>query len=523
MISPHDKSFDRIEHDLPSAEREQQRLKSLTELGLLDTESIPVFEEATQTAAHFLDAPICILGVIDRDRHWFKSAVGLSRIGLMNELAISRQLPRSESFCSRVLERRRSLMIADTTLDPELKNGLLVQTYGIHAYLGVPLFDRKGNCLGTLSIMELVPRSFSSKDVAFLELMARWCMGEFDQRRSIESVPHALIDRHLPSVSLDALSLPVAEAAIATPPVSRNDALFVKSELITQMTQELRTPLTSVLGMTSLLKREIYGPLTEKQKEYMDVVHNSGQYLLSVVNEILELGGLDASKQSLDLSPVDIEMLCQQAISSLSQAAQRREQELRLTVEPGPRIWLLDKGKIRQMMYHLAFSLIEASNPGSIIRIHVSRKQNHLHLMLWTSHPWFGDGLPQTQLNSSFDDLDSEHLLTVSAVPGSVSHRADTFGDEAGSLNDGGSWEPKEAIESLTAEPLTSVEQSTAIAKSAMQEPATHDRDRQELGIRLSRQLAKMHGGEVAIQGAAETGYHYVVVLPHLTRGSAES
>ncbi len=67
--------------------REQQRLKALSDLGLRQPETIPVFEEATQTAAHFLEAPISILGFVDHERHWFKSAVGLSRLGLMNYLA----------------------------------------------------------------------------------------------------------------------------------------------------------------------------------------------------------------------------------------------------------------------------------------------------------------------------------------------------------------------------------------------------------------------------------------------------
>ncbi|MBC1270559.1 histidine kinase, partial [Trichormus variabilis FSR] len=77
----------------------QQRLTVLSELGLRQPETIPVFEEATQTAAHFLEAPISILGFVDQERHWFKSAVCLSRLGLMNHLAQNRQLLRRESFC----------------------------------------------------------------------------------------------------------------------------------------------------------------------------------------------------------------------------------------------------------------------------------------------------------------------------------------------------------------------------------------------------------------------------------------
>lgn len=129
--------------------REQQRLKALSELGLRQPETIPVFEEATQTAAHFLEAPISILGFVDQERHWFKSAVGLSRLGLMNQLAQNRQLLRWESFCTQVVEGAQAVVINDTRhlANTELAASRLVQDYGIRAYLGAPLIDAYGNCL----------------------------------------------------------------------------------------------------------------------------------------------------------------------------------------------------------------------------------------------------------------------------------------------------------------------------------------------------------------------------------------
>jgi len=72
--------------------------------------------------------------------------------------------------------------------------------------------------------------------------------------------------------------------------------------------------------MAGVVSREIYGPLTAKQKEYLEIIQNSGRYLLSLVNEISELGALDGT-QSLNLISVDIEMLCQQAINILEEAA----------------------------------------------------------------------------------------------------------------------------------------------------------------------------------------------------------
>ncbi|HBE32451.1 MAG TPA: histidine kinase, partial [Cyanobacteria bacterium UBA11368] len=309
-----------------------QRLKALAESRLLEAETIAVFEEATQTAAHFLDVPICILGLMDKDRQVFKSAVGLSRLGLMNQLASSRQLPREESFSTHVVESQKVLAINNTASDPLYSKSVLVQQYGIRAYLGVPLFTSSGQCLGTLEVMERVPRNFTTKEIEFLELMARWTMSEFERNRLLETGTRSQVQVNL--------SAPIRLSSTSGNQLTTNQ---VQVKLLSALTQELRTPLTSVMGMASVLGREIYGPLTTKQKEYLEIIQTSGQYLLTLVNEILALGTLDAENSQLNLAATDIEMLCQQAIASLEEMAHRREQQLRLSVEPGNRIWQLDR------------------------------------------------------------------------------------------------------------------------------------------------------------------------------------
>lgn len=454
----------------PGSTQEQQRLATLSELGLLETESIPVFEEATQTAAHFLNAPICVLGLVDYDRQWFKAAIGLSRIGLMNDLASSRQLPRQEAFCASVVDRRQVLIINDAVAHPAFANSLLTQRYGIRAYLGVPLFAANGCCLGTLAIMDLAPREFTVRDAELLELTARWCMSEFERNRLLKIAAQGA---RFASASSD------QQPHAIEPPIHS-----VKVNLMTQMTQELRTPLTSILGMASVLNRQIYGSLTNKQKEYIDIVHSSGQYLLLLVNEILELGELDDRSQNLNLSPVDIEMLCQQALATLEQVARQREQKIHLTIEPGSRIWSLDKHKVRQLLYHLVFGVIQLSSADSVIRVHISRKRCLLNLNVWTSHPWLGDGLPQAALP---DALSAQLLKEASVGETAVAYSGLAMGKA----------------------------QSETTETSKREEAQL---DRQSLGLMLSRRLAELHGGSLMLQGSMEAGYRYEVSLPQLNR-----
>ena len=492
MLSSEGRLFGRL-NQLPSLEREQQRLDALHELELCNRGSVPVFEEATQTAARILDATICILGIIDRDRQFLKSAIGLSKIGLMNDLASSRQLPRQEAFCADVVDSHQVLLINDTLAHTRFADSTLVQQYGIRAYLGVPLITFNGHCIGTLAVMELAPRDFCDRDIELLELVARWSMSEFERDRFLQSQTPSALKKSAATLS----------STMLTPAALRLKT--VKLDLITQMTQELCTPLTSIMGMASVLNRVIYGPLTDKQKEYMDIIHDSGQDLLTLVNEILEIGALGVDQKLLDITPTDVEMLCQQAFSTLGTLAQRREQQIRLTIAPGRRTWLLDKDKVRQIIYHLVFNLLQSSSTDSVIRVHVTHKRNQLQLTIWTSHPWLGDGLPQSELQAN---------QRIKAIVSGVNH---DHGDRP-RLND----------MNFDGQELDLPEENVVFKgypdPSETEDPrdlgSLSEGDRQSLGLMLSCCLAQAHSGEIMIQGSTESGYRYVVNLPELAVNS---
>jgi signal transduction histidine kinase len=505
MVEPENQLFRRLEPGTALA-REQQRLKALSELGLIEAQTIPVFEEATQTAAYLLDSPICILGFLDQNRYWFKSAVGLSRLGLMNQLAQERQLARNESFSAHVVENQQVLAIADTLNNPTFAKKMLVQRYGIRAYLGVPLLSAVGHCLGAISVMDLEPRTFTIRDIKFLELIARWSMSEFERNRLLKTQDANTAQEAV--ATLERASQQILSPVRVAPTSSQPDpfsTIQVKLELLAQLTQELRTPLTSVLGMAGVVSREIYGPLTSKQKEYLEIIQNSGRYLLSLVNEISELGVLDDSNQSLNLTSVDIEMLCQQAINTLEEAANRREQEIRLSVEPGrSRIWFLDKDKVRQLLYHLVFSVIQSASTGSVIRIHVSHKDDELNVTVSVSHPWLGDGL--TQVDPYFFQL-----LTPADSNYSETAPNDPQRQEAGATTIPGQSDQS----GLSAASLSNL-RSSAIS-SQLTQPHNFNRSHESLRLLLSCYLAELHGGTIFIQGTRESGYRYVVSLPELT------
>ncbi|WP_414619796.1 histidine kinase dimerization/phospho-acceptor domain-containing protein [Calothrix sp. CCY 0018] len=511
MVEPENKMFAHKDGWATPENKEQQRLQALLRLGLRQPETIPVFEEATQTAAHFLEAPISILGFVDNERHWFKSAVGLSRLGLMNQLAQTRQLSRQESFCTQVVESMQMVVINDThKLDrAELVSGKLVKDYGIRAYVGVPLIDAQGYCLGALAVMDLIPRNFSTKDIEFLQIIARWSMSEFERNRLLqEGTAKSISSKKTNNFEESSTS----EIKISAP--AFQNSVFtsqLKLQLLGQLTQELRTPLTSVLGMASVLGREIYGPLTTKQREYLEIIQHSGRYLLSLVNEISELGAMDDTNTELNLAPVDIEMLCQQAINTLEETAARREQDIRLSIEPGRnRILPLDKDKVRQILYHLIFSVIQLSATGSVVRIHVSYKEDALLLTIWVSHPWLGEGITEVDPYFRLSQISSMQLAS------DITSAFTTHPDSRQTLN---------GMASKNNIPISENISSGGIAVDSSDNENKSQSDgvsRETLGLLLSCQLAELHGGDITIQGSQESGYRYVLSLP-LDQGNTKA
>ncbi len=518
-------------------EQEEQRLKALSEFGLLQAQTIPVFEEATQTAAELLDAPICILGFLDRRRHLFKSAVGLSRLGLMNKIAQERQLVREESFCNYVVECHQVLALDDTLLAPDFVQKILVQQYGIRAYLGVPLIDTQGNCLGAIEIMEQSPRVFTHKDIQSLEIIARWSMSEFERQWLLNTKSsEETLSHHHTNSSSESIILPPGQNILAQSILDKvkanaqsqknflstpqknlvfpgdfvTETLNVKLELLEQLIQELRTPLTSILGMATVLSREIYGPLMSKQKEYLEIIQKSGRYLLSLVNEISELGTIANKIEDLDLATVDIEMLCQQVAHSLEDGAKRREQQIRVSVERDrTRAWVLDKEKIRHLLYHLLFSVIQSATTGSIIRVHVFSSTDSKKVAVSVSHPWLGDGLIDVEpilarlpvnknspLPATDDDPAIAHSSPHLLAPQYEDLALTTEGDRAKLANG----------DSLNSEFIA--QNDSQIAKQLL--------SLSELRLSLSYYLAQLHGGEISIELTPDAGYRYLLSLPNL-------
>jgi two-component system, sensor histidine kinase and response regulator len=153
---------------------EVARLKALRDLAVLDTAAEAAFDELTRAASLACDVPIALISLVDADRQWFKSRVGLD----------ATETPRGVAFCAHAILRPDEIMeIPDATMDPRFSgNPLVVGEPGIRFYAGAPLVDGAGHAFGTLCVIDRRPRRLTTAQREILSLLARQVMRLLDAR-----------------------------------------------------------------------------------------------------------------------------------------------------------------------------------------------------------------------------------------------------------------------------------------------------------------------------------------------------
>ncbi|WP_373540696.1 histidine kinase dimerization/phospho-acceptor domain-containing protein [Chamaesiphon sp.] len=390
----------------------------MTELSSEPSPAMPIFSEATAQAIRLTDTPVAILTTIAGAGYQIGSISGLEQCHLPPNANLRLELGGLEYCHDRTISTNSNFYsVTNCRQHPQLAQSSLCQTYRIQAYLGVPIITAAGDRLGTIAILDFKPRHFSDRDIDLLQLVSRLVASEFErkllsqaqltrwlgdlQERAIagfddlaaaaeHSHPAAQLPPELPSASSPADMLPIPTyPSVAYPQVQT----AIQFKLLTHLAQELRTPLTAVLGMASVLQQEIYGPLSSKQKDYLGIIHHSGCQLVTIVDEISQLGGCDFQQHHLMLKSVDLEMLCQLAIQSLEPLAHKKQQQIVLNLGDATapamtsRMWLLDKDKVRQIVYYLCLSLIHASTMESEISIRLTDRADGLQIQIATNDP----------------------------------------------------------------------------------------------------------------------------------------
>ena len=142
-----------------------------------------------------------------------------------------------------------------------------------------------------------------------------------------------------------------------------------KSEFLANMSHELRTPLNAIIGFSEVLGERMFGELNEKQEEYLKDIHASGQHLLSLINDILDLSKIEAGRMELELTDFDLPTAIDNALTLVRERAGRRGVALHQAADEGLGQIRADERKIKQVLLNLLSNAIKFTPDGGRIDV----------------------------------------------------------------------------------------------------------------------------------------------------------
>lgn len=168
----------------PLPPNEADRLQALAEYRLMDSGFDDAYDEITRLLAQICDVPIALIGLIDRDRQWFKSVVGLN----------SSETPRNETFCAHaILKPGEMMVVSDATADPRFAdNPAVTGEPGIRFYTGLPLNTPEGQPLGTFCMVDVKPRILTAEQARMLQVLGRQISRLFELHKTSRKLADAL-------------------------------------------------------------------------------------------------------------------------------------------------------------------------------------------------------------------------------------------------------------------------------------------------------------------------------------------
>ncbi len=238
------------------------------------------------------------------------------------------------------------------------------------------------------------------------------------------------------------------------------NANLAKDRFLASMSHELRTPLNAIIGFSELLADGVVGELTPEQKGVIGDILTSGEHLLSLINDILDLSKVEAGKMTLDLESVDVDALVQASVMVVRERAMDHGMRVTIDVERGlTKLWG-DPRKLKQILYNLLSNAVKFTPDGGEVRVEARR-------------------------------------VDASAVPSATfPHYLEV------KVRDTGIGIPAAAIGNLF-QPFSQADSSLSRRFEGT-----------GLGLAMVKKLTVLHGGEVAVESAVDRGSTFTVWIP---------
>jgi signal transduction histidine kinase len=302
-------------------------------LGRCAFELQPVFETVLGQAVRLCRADAGLIYVLDGGAYRVEVALGASQAyrDYISGVPIEAG---SGTLVGRVGAERRTVQILDAPADPQYTMSRAIELGGFRTMLGVPMLDGE-RVLGVIVLWREQVQPFEAPTVELVTTFAA---------QGVIAIQNVQTARELEIASGH------------------------KSAFLASMSHELRTPLNAVIGFSDVLLDELFGPLNAKQVEYVRDIRDSGQHLLGLINEILDLSKVEAGRMELEPSSVSLVELLEAGLALVRERAARQGVEVTLGVGEGVGLVWGDAVKLKQVVVNLFSNAVKYTPSGGSVR-----------------------------------------------------------------------------------------------------------------------------------------------------------
>lgn len=302
---------------------------------LLDTPAQLVFDQFTRLTTKILGVPVSLISVMDEDRQFFKSSIGLPQA-----VESARQTPLTHSFCLHVVSSDSVVAVPDARESEVFGTNPSVKELGVIAYAGAPVRDGEGQAFAALCAIDSRPRRWNASELEILEMLASQVTREVVLRENLERL------------GMDASLMRTREET--------------RERIIRADRHDLRTPLGALLLSIEAV-REL-GALNKEQAEFLQVAENSVGTILTMVDSLIDIGSVDSrGSDALTLRPAELAQMVQAARYQVAPLA--RQKKISLSTAADESLSLLDGPKLIRVFVNLLANSIKFTADGGSVHL----------------------------------------------------------------------------------------------------------------------------------------------------------